>query len=171
MPVHSDERHKTTCLSTSIFLLFFTSHCKHVGTIMPLPTHKYFRWLIHLWSNTPSLHPYRPLLPIFSPSSNVNVFVVAVLLFVFILLCYLYWWCIYMSIHKHCWADIYTVPIRNHSCRVLQYTGVMSTVVLFSSSFLLLSLQILFSSFSAVYFLCLWYCEMLVTIFVKLKNT
>ena len=31
----------------------------------------------------------------------------------------------------------------------------------------LLSLQILFSSFSAVYFLCLWYCEMLITIFFR----
>ena len=40
----------------------------------------------------------------------------------------------------------------------------------FGCFFLLLSLQILFSSFSPVYFICLWYCEMLVTVFVKLKN-
>ena len=41
-----------TCLYTQVivtklpvyphkhFLAFFTAHCKHVGTVMPLPTHK-----------------------------------------------------------------------------------------------------------------------------------
>ena len=28
---------------------FLTAHCKHVGTVMALHTHKYFRWVIHLW--------------------------------------------------------------------------------------------------------------------------
>ena len=43
----------TVCLYTQVivtklpvyahnFLLFFTAHCRHVGTVMPLPTHKYF---------------------------------------------------------------------------------------------------------------------------------
>ena len=27
-------------IHTSFFLLFFTAHCKHVGTVMTLPTHK-----------------------------------------------------------------------------------------------------------------------------------
>ena len=31
---------KKPFIHTSIFLLFFTAHCKHVGTVMPLPTHK-----------------------------------------------------------------------------------------------------------------------------------
>ena len=44
---------------------------------------------------------------------------------------------------------------------------VLSTVVLFFS---FLSLQILFSSFSTVYFLCLCCCEMLVTAFVKKRK-
>ena len=38
-----------TFIHKCIFLLFLTVYCQHVGTVIALLTHKYFRWLVHLW--------------------------------------------------------------------------------------------------------------------------
>ena len=67
-----------------------------------------------------------------------------------------------MSIHKHYQTGMSIVPSRYHACRVLLYTDVLSTVVLFFFVNLFLP-SLLYS----LCFLFVLYCETLVAVFVR----